>query len=56
MADPERFDADSDPTFHDDADPIILARRQKKISLTTFSEILQNLLCVIFSVRMRGEG
>ena len=61
VADPERFDADPDPSLHADAepDPNILARSEKNISAkssTVFSKILQNLACVIFSVTMREDG
>ena len=65
VADPECFDADPDPTFHADVDPapnpdqILLARKRKQIFFqifNTFSESLQNLSCVIFSVTMGDEG
>ena len=67
MADPDRFDADPDPTFHADADPApnpdpkyFLARENKEICHPNlqlfFSIILQNLSCVIFSVTIRKEG
>ena len=40
MADPDRFDADPDPTFQADADPdpkICLARERKNFKLFIFS-------------------
>ena len=47
MADPERFDAEPDPTFYADADPdpIFLDREREKMSSKS-----SNLLCVIFLV------
>ena len=32
MADPERFDADPDPTFQADADPDFFTQGEKKVS------------------------
>ena len=56
MADPERFDADPDPTFHADAElririQIFFAWERKK----NFFKILQNLTCVIFAVTVQEE-
>ena len=36
MADPERFDADPDPTFHADADPNFFLQNLKKIFTGNF--------------------
>ena len=61
MADPERFNADPDPTFHVDADPNLfrVSITFSLKSLTPVSKILQYLSSVIFTVqecRRRGEG
>ena len=59
MADPERFDADPDPTFKADADPdptpdpIPFTRVKKKYYC---SQSLPKLVVVIFSVKMQEEG
>ena len=57
MEEPERFDADPDPTFQANTDPkpdpknCTLGRKKNLIII-----ILQELSCVIFSVTMREEG
>ena len=62
MADPERFDADSDPdpTFQADADPDPNPfTRLKKIFLQIFNYCFQSLPKIVmcnFSARMREEG
>ena len=66
MADPERFDADSDPTSKADADPDPAPApdpnpftRVKKKFLQIFNYCFQSLpklVIVIFSVKMREEG
>ena len=61
MADPERFDADPDPTFHADTDPDPKFSSRKEIKISSKSspirsKILPNLSCVIFSVTTREEG
>ena len=60
MADPERFDADPDPTFQADAnpDPILLLGLDiffLQISIYCFQS-LQKLVMCNFSARMREEG
>ena len=59
MADPERFDADPDPTFKADADPDPNPfTRVKKNVLQIFNycfQSLSKLVKVIFSVKMREE-
>ena len=64
MADPERFDADPDPTFKADADPDPAPdpnhfRRVKKNFHQIFNYCFQSLpklVIVIFSVKMREEA
>ena len=60
MADPERFDADPDPTFQADADLDPNPNtRVKKNFLQIFNYCFQSLpklFIVIFSVKMREEG
>ena len=64
MADPERFDADPDPTFQADADPDPdldpnTFTRVKFFYLRIFNYCFQSLpklVIVIFSVKMREEG
>ena len=60
MADPERFDADPDPTFQADTDPDPNPfTRVKKKFLQIFNYCFQSLpklVIVIFSVKMREEG
>ena len=60
VADPERFDADPDPTFQADADPDSNPfTRMKTKFLQIFSyccQSLPKLVIVIFSVKMREEG
>ena len=60
VADPERFDADPDPTFKADADPDPNPfTRVKNVFLQIFNYCFQSLpklVIVIFSVKMREEG
>ena len=58
VADPERFDADPDPTFQADADPNPFTR-VRHFFLQIFNYCFQSLpklVIVIFSVKMREEG
>ena len=46
MADPERFDADPDPTFHADADPdpnFVQLESEQNFSLISSTIVFQNL-------------
>ena len=54
MADPERFDADPDPTFQADADP----DPNPFTRVRNFSKVFQNLSCVISQQECgrKGEG
>ena len=56
MADPERFEADPDPTFQADAD--CLARERKPFSKLHFVllHILTKVVMCNFSVSIREEG
>ena len=66
MADPERFDADPDPTFHADADPDPDPdpdpnpfSRVRHFFLQIFNYCFQSLSKLVmcyFSARMREEG
>ena len=60
VADPERFDADSDPTFQADTDPDPNPfTRVKKKFLQIFNygfQSLPKLVTINFSVKMREEG
>ena len=60
MADPERFDADQDPTFQADADPDLNPfTRVRNFFLQIFNYCFQSLpklVIVIFLVKMRKEG
>ena len=64
-ADPERFDADPDPSFQADADPdpapdpnlFFLGREKNFVKIFTYSfQNLNKLYCLIFSVTMQEEG
>ena len=58
MVDPERVDADPDPTFQSDAVPKNLARDEKNFlpNLHLYFQNLTKLDCAIFSVTMREKG
>ena len=60
VADPERFDADPDPTFQADADPDPNPfTRVKNFFLQIFNYCFQSLpklFILFFSVKMREEG
>ena len=50
MADPERFEVDPDPTFHDDADPdtkFFVARERTNFSFKSPTIFFQNLIKLV---------